>query len=139
MRVVLDTNILFSALISPHASPHRIFLAWREGCFELVSCRTQLDEIRRASRYPKLARILQPHRVGMLINALERGMLVDTLPSGIDTDDPDDAFLLALADAARADVLITGEKRAGLLQRGHHETTRILAAAAFCRECLGER
>jgi predicted nucleic acid-binding protein len=75
----------------------------------------------------------------MLINALERGMLVDTLPSGIDTDDPDDAFLLALADAARADVLITGEKRAGLLQRGHHETTRILAAAAFCRECLGER
>jgi putative PIN family toxin of toxin-antitoxin system len=78
VRVVLDTNILFSALISPHASPHRIFLAWREGRFELVSCRTQLDEIRRASRYPKLARILQPHRVGMLINALERGMRVDT-------------------------------------------------------------
>lgn len=132
MRVVLDTNILFSALISPHAAPHRLFVAWQEGRFDLASCRLQLDEIRRASRYPKLVRVLQPHRVGTLVNVLERGLLADDLPSGIDADDPDDAFLLALAQAVQADVLVTGDKRAGLLQRGHHGPTRILTAAQFC-------
>lgn len=138
MRVVIDTNILFSALISPHAPPHRIFVAWQEGRFDLVCCRIQLDEIRRASRYPKLARILQPHRVGTLINQIERGALVEDLPRDVAADDPDDAFLLALAQAGRADVLVTGDKRAGLLKRGHHGPTRILTPAAFCRDCLGE-
>jgi len=54
MRVVLDTNILLSALISPHGSPDIIYRAWRAARFELVTSTTQLDELRRASRYPKL-------------------------------------------------------------------------------------
>ena len=29
MRVVLDTNILLSALISPHGAPDTIYRAWR--------------------------------------------------------------------------------------------------------------
>ena len=35
MRVVLDTNILFSALISPHGAPDAIYRAWRTGLLEL--------------------------------------------------------------------------------------------------------
>ncbi|MDX8038045.1 putative toxin-antitoxin system toxin component, PIN family [Pseudomonas aeruginosa] len=58
MRVVLDTNILFSALISPHGAPDAIYRAWRAARFEVVTSRMQLDEIRRASRYPKLQAIL---------------------------------------------------------------------------------
>ena len=50
MRVVLDTNILFSALISPHGAPDSIYRAWRSGRFNLVTSRAQLEEIRRASR-----------------------------------------------------------------------------------------
>lgn len=64
MRVVLDTNILFSALISPHGAPDVIYRAWRSACFEVVTSRTQLDEIRRASRYPKPKAVLQPARSG---------------------------------------------------------------------------
>ncbi len=59
MRVVLDTNVLFSALISPHGSPDAIYRAWRLARFELVTSQLQLDEIRRASRYPKLQAILK--------------------------------------------------------------------------------
>ncbi len=62
MRVVLDTNILFSALISPHGFPDLIYRAWRAARFEVVTSRTQLDEIRRASRYPKFQSVLQPTR-----------------------------------------------------------------------------
>ena len=64
MRVVLDTNILFSALISPHGAPDAIYRAWRSSRFELVTSHTQLEEIRRASRYPKLQAVLQPAKVG---------------------------------------------------------------------------
>jgi putative PIN family toxin of toxin-antitoxin system len=54
MRVVLDTNILFSVLISPHGKPDLIYRAWRSARFEIVTSHLQLDEVRRASRYPKL-------------------------------------------------------------------------------------
>jgi uncharacterized protein len=67
MRVVLDSNVLLSALISPHGPPHRIYEAWRQRRFDLLTCPTQLDELRRASRYPKFRGILQPHRVGRMV------------------------------------------------------------------------
>jgi uncharacterized protein len=51
MRVILDSNILFSALISPIGPPHRIYQAWRAKRFELATCSIQIGEIRRASRY----------------------------------------------------------------------------------------
>ena len=136
MRVVLDSNILFSALISPHGPPHRIFQAWQAKRFELVTCSFQLDEIRRASRYPKLRDILKPHRVGAMVNDLRGAVLVDALSQGYDAADPQDTWLLGLADAARADYLVTGDKRAGLLSRKRVGNAGILTATAFCRDVL---
>lgn len=135
MRVVLDTNVLLSALISPHGAPDAIFRAWRAARFELVTSNTQLDEMRRASRYPKLKAILQPHRVGAVINNMHRALVLDTLPpvpDDIAVDDPNDAYLAAMALAARADYLVTGDRRAGLLRHGHIGRTRILTPSAFC-------
>ncbi|TAM55647.1 MAG: putative toxin-antitoxin system toxin component, PIN family [Paraburkholderia sp.] len=136
MRVVLDTNILLSALISPHGSPDVIYRAWRAGRFELVTSTTQLDEMRRASRYPKLKAILQPHLVGTMINNLQRAIVLNHLLVNIETDDPNDAFLLAMAQAGEVDYLVTGDHRAGLLQRGNLDRTRIVMPAAFCAEAL---
>lgn len=136
MRVVLDTNILFSALISPHGPPDAIYRAWRTARFELVTARTQLDEIRRASRYPKLQAVLQPAKVGVMINNLQRAVVLDQLPRGFEAEDPDDAFLLAMAAAGNADYLVTGDRRAGLLHRGHVGRTRILTPSAFCAEVM---
>lgn len=136
MRVVLDTNILFSALISPHGPPESIYRAWRAARFTLVTSRVQLEEIRRASRYPKLQAVLQPAKVGLMINNLQRALVIEALPDGFETDDPDDAFLLAMAQAGEADYLVTGDRRAGLLQRGSLGRTRILTPVAFCAQVL---
>jgi hypothetical protein len=136
MRVVLDTNVLFSALISPHGCPHAIYRAWRSGRFELVTSKAQLDEIRRASRYPKFQSVLQPTRVGLMVNNLQRAIVLERLPVDVDVDDPDDAFLMAMAEAGDADYLITGDRRAGLLQRGHVGRARIIEPAAFCETAL---
>ncbi|AVR88911.1 putative toxin-antitoxin system toxin component, PIN family [Thauera aromatica] len=136
MRVVLDTNILFSALISPHGAPDAIYRAWRSARFELVTSRAQLEEIRRASRYPKLQAVLQPVKVGVMINNLQRALVLEQLPHHFEADDPDDAFLLAMAGAGNVDYLVTGDRRAGLLQRGHLGRTRILTPTVFCTEVL---
>lgn len=71
VRVVLDTNVLLSALISPHSPPDLVYRAWRAARFEIVTSIAQLDELRRASRYPKFKTVLQPHRVGTMVNNLQ--------------------------------------------------------------------
>ena len=136
MRVVLDSNVLLSALISPHGPPHAIYRAWRLARFEIVTSVAQLDELRRASRYPKFKAVLQPHRVGAMMNNLQRALVLERPPSDIETDDPFDAFLLAMAVAGEAGYLVTGDHRAGLLQRGHFGRTRILTPVAFCAAAL---
>ncbi|MEW5886870.1 MAG: putative toxin-antitoxin system toxin component, PIN family [Pseudomonadota bacterium] len=139
MRVILDTNVLLGALISPHGPPDAIYRAWRAARFELVTAAEQLDELRRASRYPKLKALLPAHRVGAMVNNLQRAIVVQALPPlpvGVGTNDPHDAFLLALALAGAADFLVTGDRRAGLLERGSFGRTRIVTPATFCAEVL---
>jgi putative PIN family toxin of toxin-antitoxin system len=136
MRVILDSNILFSALVSPYAPPHRIYQAWQQGVFELVTCDEQLDGIRRASRYPKFKNILQPHRVGFMLNNMQRATVFSQLPSGYEAADPNDAWLLALADKSKSHYLVTGDKRAGILSLIAVGQTQIVTAAVFCEKLL---
>jgi putative PIN family toxin of toxin-antitoxin system len=132
MRVVLDSNVFLSALLSPKGPPHRIYEAWRRGRFDIATCGEQIEELRRASRYPKFRGILQPHRVGLMLNNLQRAEIFDHLPGGHEAADPHDAYLLALAVVSEAQFLVTGDKRAGLLERRSIGTARIVTAAVFC-------
>ncbi len=61
MRVVLDTNVLLSALLSPHGAADFIYRAWQKDRFDLVTSALQINELRRASRYAKFKDVLQPH------------------------------------------------------------------------------
>lgn len=139
MRVVLDSNVLLSALLSPHGWPDTIYRAWQKDRFNLVTSAAQIDELRRASRYAKFKNVLQPHRVGTMINNMRLSIMLNALPplpKGIEVNDPNDAFLLAMAWAGEADYLVTGDHRAGLLQRGSHGRTRIVTPVTFCAEVL---
>ncbi|MBU2840906.1 putative toxin-antitoxin system toxin component, PIN family [Acidithiobacillus thiooxidans] len=139
MRVVLDTNVLLAALISSHSPPDIIYRAWLAARFELVTGAAQLDELRRVSRYPKIKTILPAHRIGTMINNIQHAIVLNTLPplpKGIEADDPDDTFLLAMSLAGNADYLVTGDHRAGLLRRGNIGRTRIVTPVTFCAEAL---
>lgn len=136
MRVVLDTNVLFSALISPEGVPGAIYGAWRAGHFDLIASAEQIDEIRRASRYAKFRRILQPHLVGDMVNSLRKAILLDRLPEVEGATDPFDAFLLGMAVAGDADWLVTGDHRAGLLAMGSYGRCRIATPAGFVTAAL---
>ena len=138
MRVVLDTNVLLSALLSPRGYPDTIYRAWRAARFEVVTSLAQLEELRRASRYPKFKAVLQPHLVGTMVHNLQRAVVLEHLPQ-LDVEaaaDPFDTFLLAMAMAGEADYLVTEDHRAGLLQRKSAGRTRIVTPAIFCAEAL---
>ncbi len=139
MRVVLDTNVLLSALISPHGAPDILYNAWRASQFELVTSTAQLDELRRVSRYPKLKAILPAHRAGAMVNNMQRAIVLvhlPNLPEGVEVKDPNDVFLFTMALAGEADYLVTGDRRAGLLQLNSAGRARIVTPATFCAEAL---
>ena len=60
MRVVLDTNILISALISSAGNPAIIYSAWEDGKFALLTSAEHLDELRATLRKPRVADLIKP-------------------------------------------------------------------------------
>lgn len=66
MRVILDTNVLLSGLISPSGGPSRLIEAWLDRRFTLVSHAIQLDEFREVSRRDKIRVLLRPAEAGWL-------------------------------------------------------------------------
>lgn len=59
MRMVLDTNVLVSALITPGGLPEQLLQHWEAGEFTLVTSEEQLGEIQRVLGYEKLARFIR--------------------------------------------------------------------------------
>jgi putative PIN family toxin of toxin-antitoxin system len=131
MRAVLDTNILCSALLTPGGLTDRLYHAWREGRFELLTSEEQLEEFRRVTRYPHLRPFIEPAAAGAMHNELRRlAVLVGKLPAVDASRDPGDNFMLPIAQAGEADVLVTGDKH-DLLSLKKFERTRIVTARQF--------
>ena len=128
MRLVIDTNVLISALMTRDTPPDRLYEAWREGRFVLVSCEQQLEEIRRVSRRDSVRLRLRPAEAGRMVNDIRSlAVMLDALPDVDVSLDPYDNYLLALAEAGQADALVTGDKR-DVLALGRHRGTRIVTA-----------
>ena len=110
-RVVLDTNVLVSALLFHAGSLSWLRQAWQSAAVRPLASHDTTTELLRVLSYPKFT-----------LTAAEReDLLGDYLPdcetvavpgrTKIPTcRDPFDRKFLALAIAARADALITGEK-----------------------------
>ncbi|EIJ33937.1 putative toxin-antitoxin system toxin component, PIN family [Thiothrix nivea] len=128
MIVVLDTNILLSALMVCGTPPDYLYEAWRQGRFDLASTERQLDELNRVSRYPFFQARLKPSEMGRMVNDIRRlALMFDPLPVVERSPDPDDDYLLATAQAASAHYLVTGDK-SDLLALQNHAHTRIITA-----------
>jgi uncharacterized protein len=131
MRVVLDTNILISALMIQTGNPAAIYRGWQQGRFTVLTCAEHLDELRATLRKPAIAERIKPYKAGGLVNELKKvAEVVEELPRIRRSPDANDDFLLALSEAGRADYLVTGDK-SGLLALKHHKGTRIVSARAF--------
>ncbi len=133
MRVVLDTNVLVSALLLESSLPAQLVAQCRRRHFVLLSATLQLDELRRVTRYPKIRARINAVDAGRLVNDLRKiAVMVEDLPEVDVSRDPFDNYLLALASGGGADYLVTGDKP-DLLAIGHHDGTKIVSVRDFIR------
>jgi len=131
VRVVIDTNVLISALLSSASLPAHLILLWREGRFEVLTSVGQLDELIRVTRYPKVRERLAPALAGRLINELrDVATMVRDLPVANASPDPDDNAILSIAVGGAAEFLITGDKR-DLLFLKSFQGARIVTVREF--------
>jgi putative PIN family toxin of toxin-antitoxin system len=129
MRMVIDINILVSALIVPSGQRAAVIRMWLDGKFTLLTCATHVDELR--ATLHKVAELIKPYKAGRLVNQVRKlAEDIDPLPPVERSADPDDDYLLALSEAGKADYLVTGDKN-GLLDLGTHKGTQIISAREF--------
>ena len=112
MRLVLDTNVVVSALLWG-GNPERVIVAAGEGVVELFTSAALLAELAGLLGRAKLAAQLK--RKGLpteevLARYLELAQLIDAAP----VEEPrlrdlDDAAVLACAVAARANAIVSGD------------------------------
>ena len=111
IRVLLEPNVLFSALIGPHGSaPHRVVTAWQGGLIETVVSPILLTELGDVLLRPKFARFraqVGPYRAPIQSDAL---LVEDPPDPPAATADPDDDYLVArAARAGKADLIVSGD------------------------------
>ena len=130
MLAVLDTNVLLSALRTKSSPPALILNSWIAGVFQLVTSVEQIEEFKRAARYPKLHDVLPRAAIGKLVNRLRTAEIVlNRVRRHGDSPDPADEYLLAMSIASGADYLVTGDK--ALLSVEVVGTTRIVTPRRF--------
>jgi hypothetical protein len=131
VRVVLDTNVLISALLVESSPLGQLITHWRQGRSTLLTAAPQLDELMRVTRYPKIHARLKPALAGRFINDLrEVAVVVEMLPPVDVSPDPYDNYLLSIASGGEADYLVTGDKP-DLLALGRHAGTKIVSMRDF--------
>lgn len=111
-RVVLDTNLVVSALLFPGGRPAELRRCWQQGLFTPLVSRETAAEIVRVLAYPKFRLSLEDRKV-LLADYLpytETVKIPDVAPSVPACRDPFDVPFLMLAEVGNADFLVTGDR-----------------------------
>ena len=114
MRLVLDTNVVTSALLW-QGTPYQLLHAIRQRpTLQLYSSAALLDELARvlmrASLHKRLTAIGRQAR-DVLLDYSAITQIVETAPlTQLVCRDPDDDAVLALARAAQADLIVSGDQ-----------------------------
>ena len=110
IRVVIDTNILVSALLQPEGLPAAVLMLAFSGEAELCVSDAVFDEYAEVIHRPHLKR--PPDVIeGTLRSIRKLGHWVKPVVRVEECTDPDDNVFLECAQAGEADYLVTGNKR----------------------------
>jgi uncharacterized protein len=129
MRIVLDTNVLISALAFPGSKPDQILSRIRRRASELFISPFILSELDRVLREKFRftnkeadARVNAIRAIAHVITPIERIIVV--------TANDDDNRILECAAAAQAEFLVTGDKE-HLLPLGSYHGIKIVTPAQY--------
>ncbi len=115
-RIVIDTNILVSAILTPKGNPAKILKLVLEGKLNLIISLAILEETQQVLRYPRLVKLMKKNKItrkeiydflGKMskIAVITPGQLeIDAIP-----DDPADNKILACSLEGEADYIVSGD------------------------------
>ena len=114
MIVVLDTNVIISALLSPSGAPAEIIDHWEADHFDVSTSPPLLGELQRALQYPRVQKYLKksPEATSAFVSRF-RTMAAVTQPEfslEVIEDAPPDNRVLECAVACGASYIISGNK-----------------------------
>lgn len=136
MRIVLDTNVVLSALLW-RGTPHHLLAAIAQRpSIQLYSSMALLEELADVLNRPpatKRLALIDKSTRAVLADYVEAVELVEpaTVPRVV-VGDVDDDQVIAAAVAARADLIVSGDRK-HLLPLGSHEGIAIIEAAEALR------
>lgn len=126
MRIVLDTNVLVSALITRGGQPGRLLDAVKCGDCTLITSAYQIEELKEVLGRDRLKPYIRPEEACDLISNLDLiGVVVTALPDIALSPDPKDDPILAAGIAGQADLIVSGDKK-DMLALGHVEGIPII-------------
>ena len=128
MRIVIDTNIWISYLISRKLD--FIDLLLKTSQIEILYSDHSIQELTEVGSRKKFSKLIPPEKLFIIIEAIKGfGIRVETFSNFDSSRYAKDNFLLELAVDGNADYLITGDK--DLLILNPCKTVKIVTIAAF--------
>ena len=110
MRIVLDTNVLVSALLTPYGPAARILDALLAGSLDIVfddRILQEYEEVMLRERFGFAAEDVK----ALLDFFRSEGQLVAAPPLAVSLPDPDDLMFVEVAVAGKVDAIVTGNKK----------------------------
>lgn len=133
MRVVVDTNVLISGLISPSGPPARVVDLWIEGVVQVAVSPPIISEYLGVFLRPKFEGIgsasARQETIERLVGLPNTVVVVPETRVVCVGEDPSDDRFLECAKAARADPIVSGDEH--LLALGVFEGTSIVNPRRF--------
>ena len=141
LRVVLDTNVVLSALVFGGGAAGRVRRAWQHGGVLPLASTATVKELVRVLAYPKF-RLSQAEQDELLADYLPytKTVRIPQPPPQVPAcRDVLDAPFMHLAVAGRAHVLVSGDQDLLAIAAAFEQASAcpVLTLDAFCRQFLG--
>ena len=141
LRVVLDTNVVLSALVFGGGAAGRVRRAWQHGAVLPLASTATVKELVRVLAYPKF-RLSQAEQDELLADYLPytKTVRIPQPPPQVPAcRDVLDAPFMHLAVAGRAHVLVSGDQDLMAIAAAFEQASAcpVLTLDAFCRQFLG--
>lgn len=135
--IVIDTNVLISAFLTPHGIGMNILHHVLAGTVALITSPSLLDELQDVLNRKKFDRPALARRRQEFLQFIRRHADVASIRESVDdiTSDTEDNRVLEAAVAGKADYIVTGDKK-HLLPLKKFRGIKIISPRDFLEELL---
>jgi putative PIN family toxin of toxin-antitoxin system len=135
LKIIIDANLWISFLIGKR------LIDLKKLCFDenisVIACPKIVEEFIDVSSREKIRKYIEQQNISDILTLIKVRCVADPVENVVmpDLRDPDDLYLLALADAVDADFLLTGDKDLLVLKR--YNQTEIISYSEFMARLEG--